>query len=270
LIKAERQKQKRNSFIALISILFIAIISALLLQIRLKNKKIQESIAKLKIAGEIQIAELEEQKQLTKQEEKKKFGIELHDLAGSVAILKMKVETVMLNTKDEDIKESLSNLSKDVSGVYAKARNQSHNWFNQQGLDIEPSFQKRVKYLMETGLPEGKYKTQITVDDDSIRDISLKTKIEILYIVQEAVTNILKHAKANEVTIFIYNDLPGLIIQITDDGVGFDINKKKSGIGLTSIKSRVEALKGSLSIQSFIHKGTTIDITIPISENQFA
>ena len=60
-----------------------------------------------------------------------------------------------------------------------------------------------------------------------------------------------------------------LKLTITDDGVGFDPNKKKKGIGLRNIVSRVKKIKGVLDIDSTPGKGTTIKVTIPAKYVEF-
>ena len=65
----------------------------------------------------------------------------------------------------------------------------------------------------------------------------------------------------------LFDDSIGIIIE--DDGIGFDVNqisKNQKGLGLSSIKNRVEHLKGDFSIDTSIGKGTTVLINIPLSE----
>ena len=74
--------------------------------------------------------------------------------------------------------------------------------------------------------------------------------ITVFRIVQEALTNIAKHARAQAVLIDIESKAHYLTIAITDDGVGFDVSKKNSGYGLLGIAERVEALAGCMEINS--------------------
>jgi len=88
-------------------------------------------------------------------------------------------------------------------------------------------------------------------------------EIFIYRIIQEAVTNALKHAEAKTLLVqlgYFENDVT-LIIE--DDGVGFIPDITQDGIGLKSIKSRVEHLNGHLDVDSRIGEGTTITINIP-------
>lgn len=91
-------------------------------------------------------------------------------------------------------------------------------------------------------------------------------EITIFRIVQELLTNIIKHAKATQVIIHIINHKESLNIMVEDNGVGFNIENiaKSEGMGIKSIEKRVEFLEGTITIESIIEKGTTIIIDIPI------
>lgn len=91
-------------------------------------------------------------------------------------------------------------------------------------------------------------------------------KINAYRIIQESLKNCVKHAKSKHVSISFQSiEDNKLKLNITDDGVGFDINKKKKGIGLKNIISRCKKIKGTLDIDSKPGKGTTIIITMPVT-----
>ena len=91
-------------------------------------------------------------------------------------------------------------------------------------------------------------------------------KINAYRIIQESLKNCVKHAKSQHVSIsFQSMEDNKLKLTITDDGVGFDINKKRKGIGLKNIISRCKKIRGTLDIDSKPGKGTTIKITIPVT-----
>jgi signal transduction histidine kinase len=90
----------------------------------------------------------------------------------------------------------------------------------------------------------------------------------VLYrVIQEAVSNVIKHAKANEISMQLVRHDNELTIVVEDNGVGFD--KKKinqfEGIGLKNIISRVEFLNGRVDFDSTPGRGTTVVIDVPVS-----
>lgn len=88
--------------------------------------------------------------------------------------------------------------------------------------------------------------------------------LNIYRIVQELLVNALKHAEAEEILIQLIQKDNELIIMVEDDGSGYDEANVKKGMGSGNIASRVKFLKGELSIDSEIGKGTTTLVTIPV------
>ena len=91
------------------------------------------------------------------------------------------------------------------------------------------------------------------------------SRLAIYRIVQELVNNVIKHASADKLLIQLIQSDKELHILIEDDGRGFEIPNESKGRGLKNIESRVELLKGKVDIESFLDKGTSITIDIPIS-----
>ena len=90
-----------------------------------------------------------------------------------------------------------------------------------------------------------------------------KTKINIYRIIQEALQNIDKYAQAEKVSITMNKNESAITIEIKDDGVGFTINNKKNGIGITNMQARMKEINGQFKIESQPKKGTKINLTIP-------
>ncbi len=94
-------------------------------------------------------------------------------------------------------------------------------------------------------------------------------EINIYRILQELTHNVLKHSKASLATITISQLNQQLLIQVKDDGIGFDTDKKalsNLGNGISSIKERVKILKGEMTIISEKQKGTIVNIKIPMTQ----
>ena len=89
-------------------------------------------------------------------------------------------------------------------------------------------------------------------------------KINAYRIIQESLKNCVKHAKSENVSVLFQLVEDKLKLTITDDGVGFNINKRKKGIGLKNIISRAKKIKAELDVDSKPGKGTTIKVTIPV------
>jgi two-component system sensor histidine kinase UhpB len=88
-------------------------------------------------------------------------------------------------------------------------------------------------------------------------------KLNIYRIIQEQSGNIVKHAEAGNVRILIETDNDIVYVTVSDDGKGFNVNKKRDGIGITNIIHRVESFNGEVVIKSAIGKGCKLQIKIP-------
>ncbi|MEO6166036.1 MAG: sensor histidine kinase, partial [Chitinophagales bacterium] len=90
-----------------------------------------------------------------------------------------------------------------------------------------------------------------------------RTEISLYRITQELISNILKHAHAKEINIYLHRQDDHLSLMVEDDGIGFDPAKASDGIGMKNIRWRVSQLKGNVLYDSLPGKGCTITIEIP-------
>ncbi len=84
-------------------------------------------------------------------------------------------------------------------------------------------------------------------------------------LVQEALTNVAKHAGAERVRVIVGSDGAHLQVEIADDGTGFDPGANASGFGLAGMRERVELSHGELTITPST-QGTTVRAVLPLSE----
>jgi signal transduction histidine kinase len=123
-----------------------------------------------------------------------------------------------------------------------------------------------IKFLAEgvaarTGL-------SITVEGDSEFSPTPLLSATVYRIIQEAFTNVTRHAKATHVHVTIQHELQTLRCSIKDDGVGFDVSSLSArtgegGLGMIGIRERLNSLGGDFVLMSIIGRGTELVITIP-------
>jgi signal transduction histidine kinase len=85
-------------------------------------------------------------------------------------------------------------------------------------------------------------------------------------IVQELVSNVLKHAKATELSIGVTRAPGRLSVVVSDNGVGFDPGYVSGGIGLSNVRSRATAIGATVQVDSTLGKGTTVSVECPVVE----
>ena len=93
--------------------------------------------------------------------------------------------------------------------------------------------------------------------------LPLQTGHQLYCIVQEGITNIQKHACASHVSLRGEFTLDQVILELVDDGNGFDPNQLHSGFGLRGMRERMQMLGGQLNIESIPGQGTQISVTLP-------
>jgi signal transduction histidine kinase len=110
--------------------------------------------------------------------------------------------------------------------------------------------------------------TGVQVDFESALDDRLPPDVETaLYrIVQECMTNIVKHARAGRVSILIARRPSSVLTVVEDDGVGFDVDRVRDGaVGLVGMRERIGLLGGRLVIESRPEAGTTLSVEVPLT-----
>ncbi|TCJ14254.1 hypothetical protein EPD60_09635 [Flaviaesturariibacter flavus] len=129
---------------------------------------------------------------------------------------------------------------------------------------VEPAFPlaEKIDFLIRSMNVNGRLNVKTSIDPELLLDE--KVQLGFYRIIQEQLTNIIKHAKTSEVEISIKTDWNAIILGIADHGVGFDVNSKKIGIGLENIRRRSELMNGSLDIASSPGKGTQVAVTVPM------
>ncbi len=110
-----------------------------------------------------------------------------------------------------------------------------------------------------------RYKLTVDVDLDNEPDLALETKHALYRIAQEALHNIIKHAHASSVVLRLAKQNNEIILEVRDDGRGFDTAGPFPGhLGLCSMQERVAKIGGTLTVESTPGRGTCIDVRVPM------
>ena len=127
-------------------------------------------------------------------------------------------------------------------------------------LGLEPALQWQGReFSRHTGVPANVQVSGV------LDDLSDSQRTSIYRLVQEALTNCARHAKAKNVLVSVQAKDNQVIVVVQDDGIGFEASaRSRSGLGLLGIQERVQALDGSLKIASERNKGTVLRAEIPL------
>ncbi len=194
--------------------------------------------------------------------ERQRISLELHDgVAASVAAIKLSLLKIV---EEHHPKLQLDHLLKTVDNTYDEIRTISHHLSPPRVVNT-PFIDLIENYLKEIGSANSFQVSFLCNPRQEINLIPDEMKVEIYRIMQEVMTNVVKHANCNLVEIQFTGNNDHLNILIEDDGKGFNVNKTSFGIGLGNIKSRVLTLDGSIHIDSSVGRGSIINIDLPVN-----
>jgi signal transduction histidine kinase len=278
---AEKEKENleltiektRNQNIAIAlatSLLLLSVIGLLIYRNTKRKQHIAEQAQELEIQKTEKILKEKEIETINamvsgQEKERHRLAGELHDNLGStLATVRMQVENLERNLdKVDNPKALLIKTHTLINEAYEKVRTISHE--RNAGVLAKDGLLPAIHRLAKTISSEDGLR--IEVEDFGLEQrLSNDMEITIFRIVQELVTNIIKHAQASEATISLTQHDKELNILVEDNGKGFKVGtlQQKDGMGLGSIERRVEHLEGSMSVDSTPGRGTHIIIDIPL------
>jgi signal transduction histidine kinase len=196
--------------------------------------------------------------------ERNRIARDIHDTLGhSLTSLDVQIELAQRLQATEPTRAQQSiNLAKKLSSQALDNVRQALGTMKRSNFDLTEAI---------VALSEQNYPFQILVDV-RFPQLSLQTSYQLYCIVQESLTNIQKHAQADQVTITGSIISNGTILEICDNGKGFNLvgvasalpNRPHAGFGLRNMKERVQCLGGNFNLNSEIDQGTKIKIFVPI------
>ncbi len=196
--------------------------------------------------------------------ERERVAKDLHDsLGGLLSTVKLQFESVQTQVTNLMNIKSYQKATQLLDEACQEVRNISNNM--QPGSLNKLGLVAAIKDL--TNRFQGDHYPDIDFQHYGMdKKLESTTRLMVYRIIQELLTNSIKHADANEILIQLTRQENELIIMVEDDGKGYDMENVKKGMGTGNIASRINYLKGDLSIHSVKDNGTTTMITIPLEE----
>jgi two-component system NarL family sensor kinase len=250
---------------AVLALLLVGFIVSILFLYQRRQHRQEQELTRMREEYEREVL----RSQLEIQEESfKTIGQELHDNIGQMlSVVKLSL-AVLPVAKEHDAYEPIQNsrqiLNKAMTDLADLTKSLHTDRIAQIGL--ADSIQFELESLRRSGLVEIEF--FISGPEQHLDE---QKSIFLFRIFQENMNNILKHAKANKVTVTLQYSDDEFLMQIADDGVGFDIQSKKNstlstaGVGLKSIFNRAKLIGAVLDMQSEPGKGTTVTIRLPLA-----
>lgn len=191
------------------------------------------------------------------EQERKRLARELHDgLIGQVTGLKMNLERIARDHEPND----LSFVTEQLGSVIAELRQTAHNLEPTvlKNYGFEEAMRQFCQQMSSSAIEINFYSRGL----EALKDKNIV--LTLLRMIQELITNAVKHADATQIIVQAGLEDGFLLIEVEDDGKGFDTKQVKRNMGLNNLESRVKSLGGRLEIDSRIGEGTNFMITCQI------
>ena len=245
----------------LFTFLIIGFAAAVILTAQKKKDRMRIEMQQMEIENQKQITE----KTLESQEsERRKLGMELHDDLGPLfGAVKSSLGRIVTNAEQGKPSDKIIEIAQGAESDLSYAMGQFSDLnkllypviLDRQGINAALS-----DLIRKANKTEG---VQFNLDAEDLNIQSKTVSTTLFRICQELCTNAMKHSQAKQVSLELKQKGPELFCTYQDDGVGYEVNKKYDGLGLNSIKGRVEAISGKMDIRSSPNEGVNINIVIP-------
>ncbi len=243
-------------FIVVVNIIILILIAGIILFVLQYRKR------KISHTKELLSSQLEMQQQTMQY-----IGREIHDNVGQkLTLASLYTQQLAYENKAPQVNDKIENISHIINESLVELRQLSKSLTDDSIADnmITALLQKECDKVNGTK----KCRVNFSSNQQNIV-LTYQTKSILVRIVQEFLQNSIKHAGCKNIDVSLNVNDDALLLQLKDDGKGFDTNMVSSnGIGLNNMKKRTELIGGKFYLKSKAGIGTNLDITIPIQNNQ--
>jgi signal transduction histidine kinase len=202
--------------------------------------------------------------------ERGRLAREMHDtlaqMLGFVNIKTQAAREFLAQGQYDQAKTQLDQLSKLAQELYADTRELILGLHSETGPErgLVPALEEYTRQFDElSGIH-----TTFNANDLAELTLAPATEVQLIRVVQEALSNVRKHAHANRASVHFERNGDSARVEIVDDGQGFDPSSPSRGqfpkFGLTSMRERVESLGGTFTLESAAARGTKVQIEFPL------
>ncbi len=256
--------ERNNLVLALITVVSVAVIGVLIFIYRNRTLKLTNERNIEKHHKEVnRLLKEQELKSIDamiegQDIERKRIAEDLHDRLGTtLSAAKIHLES----TEDKLESRQYQYVEKLLNTAIEDTRQISHNMLS--GVLTKFGLVAALIDLKETLEGTGNLSVRLkTIQFDE--RLETDKELNLYRIVQELVSNTLRHSKANKLDIRLEKKDSSLFISVSDNGTGFDTEKAIQGIGLKNINSRVKKIRGTLTLNTKIGAGTYTEIKVPV------
>jgi signal transduction histidine kinase len=194
-------------------------------------------------------------------DERERIGKELHDgVIQSLFAVGMNLQAMATASGDDTLSHRLEAAVEDVDHAIRDLRN--YIFGLRPGILADRQLDQAIKELAIDFEARSGVVTVVEVDAESASLLTSRAA-DIVQLVREALSNVGRHGAATTCRVSLGRGQTGFLLEIDDDGRGFDLNLTTWGMGLRNLEERVGSLGGTFEVQSTPGEGTTVRATIP-------
>ena len=200
--------------------------------------------------------------------ERVRVSRELHDDTGqALTLILVRLQLVENMTRDPEVRHELAELRELVvdtlDGVRRLAVQLGPSVLEDLGL------RSALEWLADRVREDTGLQVQLSLECDDGR-VPSTTAIAVFRVAQEALTNVVRHARASRADLRLAQDDGGLVLTVSDDGVGFDVDEARArptaSVGLFGMAERVALVGGTIELLSRKGAGTRVEVRVPVRE----
>jgi signal transduction histidine kinase len=193
-------------------------------------------------------------------EDRERIAKELHDgVIQALFAVGMGLQGAALMSQEEELATRIEGAVGDIDRVIRDLRN--YIFGLRPGILADRQLDEALRHLGEEFQQKTGVITVVDVDPTVASELT-SAAADILQLTREALSNVGRHAQATTCRVSLYRSGDRLMLEVDDDGQGFDADTSRRGDGLTNLEARVRALGGAFSIESAPGKGTTITVAL--------
>ncbi|MFN3951658.1 MAG: tetratricopeptide repeat protein [Thermaurantimonas sp.] len=264
-------EQRRKKLYLTLNVLILTILvgGSILVYQKIKLDRKELLLTNEQISKMIKDHELETANALLKGQELERENLaqELHDRVGGIMgniIFQLQLMAKNLSN-NPPTREQLKSIADIVKEAAEEIRRISHNMSS--GVIHRYGLKAALDEFSQKVTDSGRLVMTVEYTPADFPRLSRELETHVYRIIQEFTTNTLKHAKASQINMYVSLIHDELELVFEDNGRGFDTGKKTRGIGIYNIEHRIKTLKGQITIDSRIGRGTAISIKIPLQKN---
>ncbi|MBE3145419.1 MAG: PAS domain S-box protein [Planctomycetes bacterium] len=208
------------------------------------------------------------------EEERTRISREIHDEIGqALTAISLNVEKLKTNGKPSEVKRKIQS----IQSLVEKTSDFIHDLARQ----IHPSMLEDLGLLpaLRSFVRDFQKNTELRVNlkfSASVERASVEQKTVLYRIVQESLTNVLKHSGTRNARVMIGKSPKGITLQVMDNGKGFELagisgtHEKRQGLGILGMRERAHSVAGTFTILSQLGKGTRVRVHLPLDAERSA